>query len=250
MRLSRAAFAFALAFVASSFVAPTSLAQSPATAESGRAAVVVVGDPAEATVDAARRLDEAVRAAGEVTLPADAAMVAALRGEAAPEVDDGLAPVRALRRQLGWSDEADAESLATLATRLELVAVVLVRGGDVPTARVYDVRAARRFNGETALDAASMEGAVRFVGARVRAAAQRTVPTPAEVAQASATENAPATPATDGATPGRPARRWFRRNWPYVLAGALVVGATVFFVSQRETSSSPPVIHIRPGGST
>lgn len=263
MRIARAAYVSASSFSAL-LALFTIFPGSVAHADAPRTAIVVVGDPAAATVEAAERLDGALSATSDVTLPADPAMRAALRGAPAPEADDGLGPVRALRRQLGWSDEADLEALATIGRQLELVAIVLVRGGEIPTARVFDVRAGRRFNGEAALDAESLEGAVRFVTVRARTAAERPVPTPAEAAGTTAAGETPtaagttaaagattAAPAAVGAdTDERPRRRWIARNWPYLVAGGLVVGAAGFFIAQRDTSSSgSPVIHVRPGGS-
>ncbi len=254
MRLAAACFALLLPLFSS----------LPALADGPRLAIVVVGDPAPTTVAAAQRLETALAGSEEASLPADAALRDALRGSAAPELDDGLGPVRALRRGLGWSDEADRETLANLGSRLELVAIVLVRGGEVPEARVYDVAAARSFAGSAPLDEASVETSTRFVLARLRAAEQRRreAPTPGEAAQAS--ETAPSGPgvAADSAnpaavtsaptssTPDAPARRsWIARNWPFLVAGALVAGTTTFFIVQRDRgTSSAPVIHIRPGG--
>lgn len=245
---------FVFALVAACFVASTAQADAP------RAAVVVVGDPAEATVAAATGLSAALSASSELALPSDAAMRSALLGSAAPEVEDGLAPVRAIRRQLGWSDDGDREALATIGRQLELAAIVLVRGGEIPIARVYDVGAARYFAGEAPVDAASIETSAHFVVARVRAAEQRRheLPTPEATAAASTDPTSHSTASTSSPLASGPAtaateaprrRSWIARNWPYLLAGALVAGTTTFFIAQRDTSAgAAPVIHVRPGG--
>lgn len=223
---------------------------SPASADAPRIAVVVEGDAVESTTAAAQRLDAALAASTEATLPSDELVRAALRG-ASGTPDDGLDPVRGLRRRLGWSNDADREALAAIAEQLELVAIVVVHGADAPVARVYDAAQAHYFVGEAPLDEASVETSTRFVLARVRAAERRRVaPLPEATATAEATPSEVPTTEPDATTDAPPRRSFMRRNWPFFVAGALLVGATTFFVVQRNGGdSSPPVIHVRPGGS-
>lgn len=218
-------------------------------ARSPRVALVVAGDPAEATSAAAARLEESLAAGGALTLPSDAATRAALRGgEGTPE--DGLDELRGLRRRLGITADGDRELLATLGERLELVVIVVVRGAVDPTAKVYDVNAARYFAGEAALDVASVEVATQFVVARAEAADQRRRAPPPDATAAAATPP-PARATADPTAPvdAPPPRSFMRRNWPFFVAGVLLVGTTTFFLVQRgRDDTSPPVIHIRPGG--
>ena len=245
-------FLVALALATTSLVsAPSALADGP------RIVVVVEGDAAESTLGAAQRLEDAVAASNSVTLPGDALIRAALRGaEASP--DDGLDAVRGLRRRIGWSVDADREALGAIGEQLELVAIILVRGGSMPVARVYDVAAVQFFVGEAALDDASLETSTRFVLARVRAAERRRVAPPPDSAATAGESNVGTTAVapeiagalTPSTAPDQPVQRsWIRRNWPFLVAGALLAGTTTFFIAQRAgRDTTSPVIHIRPGG--
>lgn len=235
-----------------------------ARADAPRIAVVLEGDPTPGATAAAEGLETALLASEEVAQPSDPLVRAALRGNTGAP-DDGLDAVRGLRRRIGWSQDADREALASLAGRLALAAVVVVHVGDAPVARVYDVTARRYFAGEAAIDEAGRDATVAFIVSRAAAAERRrTAPTPADVAATPETAGAPdgdtaasASPAPLGATTeptvppvdAPPQRSWIRRNWPFLVAGALLAGTATFFIVQRGGhETSPPVIHVRPGG--
>lgn len=229
-------------------VVPMLFWSSLAAAQSPRVALVVLGDPAETVVRATTELEASLAASGSLTLPADEAVRGALRGEPGT-AEDGLEELRGLRRRLGISTEGDREVLDTIATRLELVVLVVVRGAEQPTAKVYDASEHRYFTGEAVLDVASAESARQFIVARAAAAERRRLgPTPEATAQTTAE---PATTEPDPAAPveAPPRRSFMRRNWPFFVAGALLIGTTTFFLVQRgQNDTSPPVIHIRPAG--
>lgn len=214
--------------------------EAPVLVALPRVAVVIEGGASEMSVEAATRLEGALAASGEVALPDDATRAALLgdRGTAG----DGLERIRSLRRRADWTSAGDRDVLSELGSALDVVALVLVRGvedGSELAARVYDVGAGRFFQGAVVIDAVSTgEG---FVLARVRRASERArtaATTPVEL------EPERSSPLDDQA-PER--RSWMGRNWPFVVAGVLLAGATTFFVIQRTNADeSPPVIHIRP----
>jgi len=229
------------------------LCSSVAMAQGPRVAIVVSGDPSQAATDAVGRLEASLASTAELTLPSDEATRTALRGAprdpGAP--DDGLDELRGLRRRLGITADGDRDVLDTVGARLELAVVVVVHGATQPTAKVYDVAEHRFFTGEAALDASSLDSARQFVVARATAAERRRLaPAPEATADAAAGQTSPASAATPTtAAPTRGRRPFMRRNWPFFVAGALLVGATTYFIVQRnQTDTSPPVIHIRPGG--
>ncbi len=77
----------------------------PAPERTPRVAVVVAGDPDPETVTAAEAVEIALAEETRVTLPSDAALRGALRGEG--ETGDGLDEVRAERRRLGLGEARD-----------------------------------------------------------------------------------------------------------------------------------------------
>ncbi|MFO0695520.1 MAG: hypothetical protein U0230_18310 [Polyangiales bacterium] len=248
------------------------LVASPVAAQETRPriAVVVKGDPSPELVRAAEGLAEALEARGDVMQPSDAAARAALRG-ATSETEDGLADVRAARRSLGWDETRDVDLLVRLGTFFDCDALVIVRSGTPPVAEVFDVGRRDFYDGVATLDDETFERPSRFVRARARAARERRLTdasaeaaaatTPVAAAAASATGTAAAGP---GAQPGSlaaatepsrrsdapPARRFFRKNWPFFVAGALLAGAITWVVIAKTGNDTPaPVVHVRPGGS-
>lgn len=246
------------------------LVATPVAAQDARPriAVVVKGDPSPELVQAAQGLSDALEAEGEVAQPSDAAARAALRG-AASEADDGLADVRAARRGLGWDEARDVDLLTRLGTFLDCDALVIVRAGTPPVAEVFDVGRHDFYDGVATLDDPTFERPSRFVRARARAARERrlqaasaeaaAVTTPVAVAAASATTGTAAEPgAPTGARAASepsaradvpPARRFFRKNWPFFVAGALLAGGIAWVVVAKTGNDTPaPVVHVRPGG--
>lgn len=229
----------------------TILGQPAARADGPRLAIVVSGDPSEAAVSAATRLGDALALGAEVVQPSDPAVIGALRGAPGTSAD-GLDELRGFRRRLGLGTDTDREVLDALAARLELVAIVVVKGATSPTARVYDPGQHRLFTGEAPLastDAAELETARAFVVARAQAAQRRHDAPPPDAAAATTAPDAAPSPSSPTEEPP-PRRSFMRRNWPFFVAGALLAGVTTYFIVQRRNDSdtSPPVIHIRPGG--
>ncbi len=244
------------------------------SADAPKVAVVVRGDP-DATLRAtARALEDALN--GPVRLPGDPALRAALRGEGA---DDGLDRVRATRRGLGLGD--DAATLRALARWVDADALVVVHGrrGEAYV-EVFDAHAGRYYR--DALPVQPLEASTRFVfrtahAARRRAmqadathggtthegttrastteagtdgsAATPTAPSPAEVAHGAnaPTEPPPSAAGADEALP--PVRAFFKKNWAYFVAGALLVGVVTFFLvrGRRDDAAPQPVLRFRPG---
>jgi hypothetical protein len=226
-------------------------------------AVVVAGDPDESLRDAALAIDEGL--AGALRRPSDPGLRSALRGEAAPEEDDGLERVRRERRGLGF-DEDDRPTLARLGRMAGAdVLVVVIRREGALRAEVFDVHAERFYRDR--LEAAPVDAVVAFTTRAARATRRRTLaareddtgdesaetarpdppepPTAAETA-AAAVADGDAEEADDEPSP---AREWFKKNWAFILAGALLVGVVAGFVvrSRRDDPELDAVIVFRPG---
>ncbi|MBO6937856.1 MAG: hypothetical protein JJ863_23005 [Deltaproteobacteria bacterium] len=241
-----------------------SAAAEPAT---GKVAVVVAGDPDEALRATATAIDDALAADG-LQRPTDPGLRAALRGQPNSE-EDGLERVRRERRGLGFGDD-DRPILARLGTMAGADAVVVVSRQDgAMRAEVFDVHAERFYRDR--LDAEPIDAVVAFTARAARAAHRRaqrdaeasvatepeaeteaeepthtTVPSPEETANAAASEGDDEAEEDDDPSP---VREWFRKNWAFILAGALLVGVVTGFVirSRRDDPGLDAVILFRPG---
>ena len=232
-----------------------------------KAVVIVVGDPDDSLRDVARSLDEALAELPQLIVPTDAGLRLALRGEPDPIVDDGLGRVRSLRRSVGVSPADDVRALQQLG-RLVGADVVVVVKRDQGEARVevMDVAEGRFFQdrpsiGETPIFVArAARGARRRARASASGAAetQRNAAEPSPAA-ARPRDLAPVDPVApiapiapiapeepDGAPP---VRTWFRKNWAYLVAGALLGGVIVGFAIRATRDEPLPgaVIVFRPG---
>ena len=224
--------------------APAVTESAPAVEQAPKIAVVVTGDPDEALVAAARRVERAIE--GRLRVPFDPGLRAALRGEPG-EDDDGLEGVRRERRRLGLEEDRDASLLSRLGRRAGASAVVVVRAGAAaPEVLVLDVRNAAFFEGELALAADVPDARVaRFVERRASVSARggelpgSAVPSPTEAAAAA---TAP--------TPEQPAQPdFFEQFWPYLVAGLLLVGMiTAIVLTSTAPGSDQPVLRFVPGG--
>ena len=235
--------------------APSADAPSAADpADGAKVAVIVAGDPDEALRRAARDLDRAL-AGTDLVRPSDSLLRAALRGEVPPDGgEDGLERVRAERRRLGFGD-ADPEALRALGGMVGADALVIVRRADgALRIEVFDVPAARFYRDRLALDPAAET--VVFIRRAARASRRRAArvevatvddpppaPSPAQTAEAAAAAEEPAEAV-------RPVRAWFKKNWAFLVAGALLVGVVTAFVvrAAREEPQPDPMIVFRPGG--
>lgn len=190
-----------------------------------KVAVVVVGDPDAAARHQAEQVMQAVQKDGGVTMPADKKLQAALLGDAPPDGDeeDGLAMPRSLRRRLGWGERQDIPLLVSLGEHIGAAALLLVRRRAAALELVvFHVAARAFFAGNLPLPAASAAALQQFAKPRITAARQ--IPKlDARVAAA----NQVASPTPPAAKPQKP---WLRRNWPYLVAGALLAGALAVFV--------------------
>lgn len=234
---------------------PTSpeIPTAPTAAASAPRVVVVVrgGDPAEDVVAAATELEAQLAAAGLV-LPGDEGMRTVLRG-GVPASPEGYEPARAARLRLGWSAEQDREALTGIGRFVSADAIVVVTGTEATiNVEVFDAAAGDFYEGAASIAASDPSPAVAFVRARARAALRRRID-PGSVARAQAPA-APASRATTAADDDDDAPeeepRWIKRNWPILLAGALLAGTVTYFVvsRRRDVDTDPPVIRIRPGG--
>ncbi len=249
---------------------PSADSESPApNAEpaAGKIAVVVAGDPDEALRATAAAIDDALAEEG-LQRPSDPGLRAALRGEPST-VEDGLERVRRERRGLGFGED-DRPILARLGGMAGADAVVVVSRQDgTMRAEVFDVHAERFYRDR--LDAEPVEAVVAFTARAARAAHRRaqrdagasTAPEEAteepEAAEASTavptaeeTANAAVDASDDDAEEDdepSPVREWFRKNWAFILAGALLVGVVTGFVirSRRDDPGIDAVILFRPG---
>lgn len=209
--------------------------EAETVAPAAKVVVVLVGDPDEAARADAQRLEQALRDAN-LELPSDSGVRGALRGESGE--DDGLDRVRAERRQLGWGDDDSAGALRIGEMTQANLVVLLRRNASGRQLDVFDVRARAFFEDTPALE--PLADATRFVRRAGAAAMRRSAaPSPREVAQASEEAN------EEEAIP--PVRLWFRKNWPYLVAGALLIGAVLFLVFRDDDDRGSPVLRFRPG---
>jgi hypothetical protein len=224
-----------------------------ATAPVPKVAVVVSGDPDAALSEPAAHLDAALGRLPDVQTPTDPGLRRALRGDDG-EADDGLEGARAERRRLGWGEARDVRSLAAIGRMAGAdVLVVVRRDAQGPEAVVFDVRAGAFYEGSVALAGSSDEAVTRFVLARARLAAGRSTQPPAPAAASTASAAPPGADvatAADASTPAEkeapPKKRWIARNWPYLVAGALLAGTVAYFIA-RDTTDAPAAPVLRFG---
>lgn len=233
-------------------------AQDRPAPDAPKVAVVVIGDPDEGLRAAAQRVEAAIGDA-ELTVPSDPALRRALRGEAGPSEPDGLERVRRERRRLGLSERDDLPVLRAIGrmTGAAAVAAVRRRSGDVELV-VLDVTRGGFFEGELDAATASAPSIGRFVAARARAAARtRTRSSPEPTTRSGAADTTQASHPVPGAAAGGAGGDaaageddgGFFDEWPLLVAGALLVGAILFFTLDSEPEpTGPPVLRFVSGG--
>lgn len=218
-------------------------------ARAPRVATVLVGDPEPTRRARAAELDARLERVGLRRLD-DPAMRAALLGDV--HEDDGLERLHAARRRLLFEDDP-TEALRDLGARLRVDALVVVRAADPLRIAVFDLAAGAFYEDEPTLD--DLDAAAAFVRRAARAAARRasspqaSAPSPAEAAAASSTATT-GTPAATAADAHRPARRWLKSNWAYLVGGALLVGVVTGFIvrgRRQDDRDPPPILRFRPG---
>lgn len=220
-------------------------------------AVVVAGDPGPELRSQAEAVRDAVRARPELHGPADPGLARALAGEAPAQGDDGLEQARAERRRLGWNEARDVPVLARIGRMTGADLVLVVRRGATGAELVaFDVAAGAFYEGALVLPA-TPEALGDFALDRARAAATRPpgAEAPAKAAPAAAKPRAaPAAalapdeePKDEAST--EPEKRWIAKNWPYLVAGALLAGTVTFFVVRSKRDQTPePVLRFELGG--
>ena len=237
------------ATVAAPQTTPTAPTHTP------KVAIVIAGDPDAATVAATQALEAQLTAEPRVTMPSDAAVRAALRGEGS---GDGLDEVRAERRRLGLGEARDVTVLTVLGelTGADLVLVVRASHGAVH-ATAFDVLRRSFYDGEVALaslDTATTEFVVRRAtrAARPLDTGETTNPPPQESTAPVVDPRTAVPPEAIAADPAQPPheRDFFEQYWPYFAAGALAIGAVIFVVIALTSSSSTPapVLRFEVGG--
>lgn len=215
-----------------------------------RVATVLVGDPEPARRARAAELDARLERVGLRRL-GDPAMRAALLGDV--REDDGLERLHAARRRLLFEDDP-GEALRDLGARLRVDALVVVRAAEPLRIAVFDLAAGAFYEDEPTLD--DLDAAAAFVRRAARAAARRasspqaSAPSPAEAAAAASSTAATETPAATAADTHRPARRWLKSNWAYLVGGALLVGVVTGFIvrgRRQDDDALPPILRFQPG---
>jgi len=237
--------------------------------EPAKVAVVTVGDPDDGLRDQARELDRLFSRTDGLRIPTDSGLRRALRGDPAPDEDDGLGRVRVLRRGLGIDDEEDAGGLSALGRVSGAVAVVAIRrrAGSIE-ATALDVASGRLYEGELELNDAGDAAIVRFVLPRARASALRAAERAADADRrdwrggaAAARDGAGSGAGGESATPSEGTENgeedeeepgFFAKWWPYMV-GALLLGAmvTYFVVTGNDDPGADlpsPVLRFIPGG--
>ncbi|AKF06893.1 hypothetical protein DB32_004042 [Sandaracinus amylolyticus] len=228
-----------------SAAAPEAPAAEPRVAP--KVAVIVVGDPDPVLVASAVEIEARLALSGDLRLPSDTALRAALRGDAgAPE--DGLDEVRRERRRLGLGESSDAPVLARLGRRAGAVLVLALReGAEGPEAVALDVRTAQFFEGTLPLSELDPERVLPFVTRRARAAARGAAAAPTEPT----TTELPAPEVPAAATQADEPEDepdWFEQHWPYFAAGGLLAAAIVFVVVvAADGGDPPPMLRFQPG---
>lgn len=207
---------------------------------SPKVAVVVAGDPDESVRTTGREIEQECARAG-LSIPADPALRAALRGEAGDQ-DDGLAGLRSLRRSLGVDPRRDLAAYNRLGAISGADALVVLHREGTIKLEVFDVAASQFYEGVLQVDDTTAKQRVRYIERRAKTAQRRWDQGPK-----------PATGARVDAT-GKPIdepekKRWIKKAWPYFVVGALLAaGVTYLIVDGRRTNEpGPPLLRFRPG---
>jgi hypothetical protein len=262
--MPRRAVPFCVSLIWLGVVVPAAGQETTAAPAPAKVAVVVAGDPDDAIRAPAARLDGLLNAHPEMRNPSDPGLRRALRGEPPTEEDDGLERARAERRRLGWGEGKDLEVLVRMGRMAAADLLLVVRAGDEgPEAVAFDVRAGAFYEGALPLTNLEAEAVHRFALARARAASRGTaqakppppaVPAPTTAGRPAPTDTEPAAQPAAEAVPQdgkeeKPSEKpWIARNWPYLVAGAMLVASIIFMVVRdTDDDPGPPVLRFRLG---
>ena len=221
--------------------------------------MVVAGDPDAATQARALQFEAALDE-GDIALPTDPALRGALRGEPGTD-DDGLEGARRERRRLGFGEE-DAPALVRIGRLTGAHAVVVIQSGAEPS--VFDVGAEAFFESPTGDVESFVRRAVRSAARRAASPDESTqspmtrepnpqasaaAPSPRETAERDTAAEEARARAESTPEPERPARAFFKKNWPYFVAGLLLAGAVTWVIvaGSRDDDVPPPVLRFQPG---
>lgn len=216
-----------------------------------KVAVVVAGDPDETLRNTASFIETEVTLSGLRTAT-DPALRAALRGEPATS-EDGLEGLRSLRRGLGLEPRRDLAAYERMGSLAGADALVVVRREGAIVIEVFDVSAARFYEGVVSFDESTTEERVAFIQSRAEQAQLRWLepPSPAPAAKSSATSPAtsPRVNEPEQKADESRAKRRIKKAWPYLVAGALLAaGVTYLIIDRRRTDDpGPPLLRFRPG---
>ncbi|MGB8332603.1 MAG: hypothetical protein WCE62_20935 [Polyangiales bacterium] len=207
-----------------------------------KVAVVVAGDPDEILRDTATFIEgEAVMA--RLRVPSDPALRGAMRGDSSTD-EDGLDGLRSIRRGLGFEPRKDLDSYRRIGVIAGADALVVVhREGDI-VIEVFDVSAAQFYEGALQFDESSSAQRLKFIESRAKQAQLRwTEPAPPPPT-ASPKVNEPDKPADESR-----AKRRMKKAWPYVVAGALLLGGVTYLIidQRRADDPGPPLLRFTPG---
>jgi len=213
-------------------------------AVSPKVAFVVAGDPDETLRNTAVFVESEAIIAG-LRVPTDGALRAAMRGEPSTE-EDGLQRLRSIRRGLGFDPRKDLDSYKRIGTIAGADALVVVHREGAIVLEVFDVSAAQFYEGVLQIDDSSSEQRLKFIESRAKQAQLRwSEPPPAPASPAASPKvNAPDEPADESR-----AKRRIKKAWPYLVAGALLVGGVTYLIidQRRDDDPGPPLLRFRPG---
>jgi hypothetical protein len=156
----------------------------------------------------------------------DDAKARVLAGEAA---SSELTELAELRAGVKGDDAASRQVLAALADKLHVVGVVVVFGGDPPSARLYDAES-------KAFDAAKYAPEKGEWAGAVKSLERWYLPTPAPLVTAVPTEPEPAKPKDK---PKEKSKSFYESPWFWVAIGAAVlIGGGVLIATNVQTSDT------------
>jgi len=212
---------------------PAAAAQDPSALP--KIVIVVAGDPDAALRAEAERIEALLRPNSNLTLPEDALLRAALRGEEG-EADDGLERLRRDRRGLLEGDgHALLARIGHVAGAAAVVVVSRSHGGF--TLAVFDTGRTEYFEGEPVTTEGDQTISA-FILSRARAAQRHsrddgTASVPTGMGAGAEREPSP----SDNAS-------WFEDNWMFLAGGAaLALIVTLVALSSGSTDETgPPVL--------
>ncbi|MDH3622784.1 MAG: hypothetical protein OES69_09595 [Myxococcales bacterium] len=207
-----------------------------------KVAVVVAGDPDESVLKTASEIEQECARAG-LSIPADPALRAALRGEPDSE-EDGLDGLRSIRRSLGVDPRKDLASYKRLGTITGADALVVLRREGTIKIEVFDAAASQFYEGALDFDGTTPEERAHYIERRAETAQTRWLQDPSPPDAAGAQVDATGKPTDE---PEK--KRWIKKAWPYFVVGALLAaGVTYLIVDGRRTNDpGPPLLRFRPG---